>query len=416
MSIQAGKVAAVSGTVQAVNPETGGVRLLLLGDEVFANEIINTSLDGQVTIDLNNGEILTLGRDSEMALDEDVLGASSSIQAAGGEEADVAALQQAILEGNVDLENLEEPAAGDIGGTSSANAGGENLVERLGSVGAVTSGFDTAGISSSTADRTFPAGDLVVEPDVNAPPVAADDSAVLNEDASQVIDILANDTDLDGDTLIVQGVTQPENGTVVINEDGTVTYTPYENFNGTDSFTYTVVDGNGGSDTALVSLTVNPQNDPPVAVDDVATLDEDSSAVIEVLANDTDLDGDTLSVQSVTQPENGSVVINADGTVTYTPVANYNGTDSFTYVMVDGNGGSDTAVVNLTINPANDVPVAVDDQFTLDEDAVLNDTLVGNDTPSPDGGNVWELASVASHGSVVVYPDGNFSYTPEADY
>ncbi|MDG6774176.1 retention module-containing protein [Thiomicrorhabdus sp. ZW0627] len=407
MSIQAGKVAAVSGTVQAINPQTGEIRILLLGDEVFADEVIQTSLDGQATIDLNNGEVLTLGRDTDMVLDEDVLGSSI----APADVADAEALREAILAGNVDLENLEEPAAGDIAASSSANAGGENLVERLGSVGEVTSGFDTTGISTSTADRTFVEGVAV-----NEPPVAADDIAALNEDASQVIDVLANDTDLDGDTLTVVAVTQPENGSVVINPDGTVTYTPFQDYNGSDSFTYTIEDGNGGTDTALVSVTVNPQNDPPVAVDDVASLDEDSSKVIDVLSNDTDLDGDTLSVQSVTQPENGSVVINPDGTVTYTPIANYNGTDSFTYVVEDGNGGTDTALVTLTINPQNDEPVAVADIATLDEDSSQVIDVLANDTDLD--GDTLSVQSVTQpeNGVVVINPDGTVTYTPIADY
>ncbi|MEW9922552.1 Ig-like domain-containing protein, partial [Marimonas sp. MJW-29] len=111
------------------------------------------------------------------------------------------------------------------------------------------------------------------------------------------------------------------NGTVVINGDGTVTYTPDADFNGTDSFTYTVSDGKGGTDTATVTVNVGVINDAPVANTDSASTNEDTPVTLSVLPNDSDVDGDTLSVNSVTNGSNGTVVINGDGTVTYTPDA-----------------------------------------------------------------------------------------------
>jgi len=168
---------------------------------------------------------------------------------------------------------------------------------------------------------------------------------------------LANDSDLDGDTISIQSFTQPTSGTVTQNPDGTLRYTPDDDFNGTDSFTYTITDGNGGTDTATVNLTVNPQNDPPVAVDDSKTTNEDVAVDIDVLANDSDLDGDTISIQSFTQPTSGTVTQNPDGTLKYTPDDDFNGTDSFTYTITDGNGGTDTATVTLAVTP-DEVAVA----------------------------------------------------------
>ena len=98
-----------------------------------------------------------------------------------------------------------------------------------------------------------------------------------------------------------------------------------------------------------MTITVNAVNDPPVAVDDSASTDEDSAITIGVLTNDTDVDGDTLTVTAITQPTNGDAAINGNGTVTYTPLANFHGTDSFTYTISDGHGGTDTATVSLTV-------------------------------------------------------------------
>jgi hypothetical protein len=194
---------------------------------------------------------------------------------------------------------------------------------------------------------------LTINP-VNDDPVAADDTVATDEDVSVLIDVLANDTDIDGDTLSVASVTQPANG-LLVNNGTSVTYIPNPNFNGTDSFTYVASDGNGGTSTATVNLTINPVNDDPVAADDTAATDEDVPVSISVLSNDTDVDGDPLTVISVTQPANGTATNNGTD-VTYAPNPNFNGTDSFTYTVSDGNGGSDTAVVSVTVNPVNDSP------------------------------------------------------------
>ena len=191
-----------------------------------------------------------------------------------------------------------------------------------------------------------------------------------------IIDVLANDSDLDGDTLSVSATTAPASGSVVINVDDTITYTPNTNFNGGDNFTYTVIDGQGGSAIATVNVTVNGTNDDPTAVDDGAVTNEDTAVIIDVLANDSDLDGDTLSVSATTAPTSGTVVINAGLTVTYTPDADFNGNDSFTYTMSDGQGGSATATVNVTVSAVNDDPTAVDDGAITNEDTpVLIDVL-----------------------------------------
>ncbi|MGE2693022.1 Ig-like domain-containing protein, partial [Mycolicibacterium pulveris] len=136
------------------------------------------------------------------------------------------------------------------------------------------------------------------------------------------------------------------------NSDGSFTYTPNPDFHGSDSFTYAASDGNGGTATATVYVTVNPVNDAPVAVDDAVTVDEDGVAVVGVLGNDTDLDGDELSVTAAGAAGNGTVTL-VDGVLTYTPDTDFHGTDWFTYTISDGNGGTATATVYVTVNPVN---------------------------------------------------------------
>jgi hypothetical protein len=183
----------------------------------------------------------------------------------------------------------------------------------------------------------------------NDAPVAANDVASTDEDTAVTIDVLANDSDGDGDALTVTGLVAAANGTLVNNGDGTVTYTPDADYNGSDSFTYTVEDGNGGSDTATVAVDVASVNDAPVAADDTASTTEDSSVTINVLANDSDVDGDSLTVTGLSAAANGTVVNNGDGTVTYTPNIDFDGTESFNYSISDGNGGIDTGAVEVTV-------------------------------------------------------------------
>ena len=195
---------------------------------------------------------------------------------------------------------------------------------------------------SSTAQVT-----VTVAP-ANDGPDANNDNGSTDEDTAVTVDVLANDTDTDGGTLTVTAASDPANGRVVVNSDS-IDYIPDTNFHGNDSFTYTISDGQGGSDTAVVSMIVHSVNDPPDAANDSATVRKNRSGTINVLANDSDPDGDTLSVVSAAQPSKGSVAVNADGSITYTPRKGFVGTDSFTYTISDGNGGEDTATVTVTV-------------------------------------------------------------------
>ncbi|WGW03668.1 Ig-like domain-containing protein [Tropicibacter oceani] len=251
---------------------------------------------------------------------------------------------------------------------------------------------------------------------VNDAPVAVDDTAETDEDTGQIIDVLGNDSDIDnGDTF---GVTDASalNGSVVIQGDGTLLYTPDPDFNGSDTITYEITDGGGLTDTATVAVTVNPVNDAPVAADDTAETDEDTGKIIDVLGNDTDVDiGDSLTVTDASAL-NGSVVIQGDGTLLYTPDPDFNGSDTITYEITDGGGLTDTATVAVTVNPVNDAPVAADDTAETDEDTGKIIDVLGNDTDVDIGDSLTVTDASALNGSVVIQGDGTLLYTPDPDF
>ena len=253
-------------------------------------------------------------------------------------------------------------------------------------------------------------------PPTNAPPLAVDDAAQTTEDTPVTIAVLANDSDPDGDTLTVAGVSEPAHGTAVPAATGAVLYTPEPNFNGTDRFTYVVGDGSGLTAQAAVDVTVLPVNDPPEAVDDAAETAEDTPVTIAVLDNDSDPDGDTLTVAGVSEPAHGTAVPAATGAVLYTPEPNFNGTDRFTYVVGDGSGLTAQAAVDVTVLPVNDPPEAVDDAAETAEDTPVTIAVLDNDS-DPDGDplTVAEVSAPA-HGTAVLTEAGTVQYAPEPDY
>ncbi len=189
---------------------------------------------------------------------------------------------------------------------------------------------------------------------VNTAPVANIDNPSTDEDTLVSVDVLGNDTDAEGDSLSVTSCGAASNGNVVQNGNN-CDYTPNQDYNGSDSFTYDISDGNGGSDTGTVNVTVNAINDVPAAADNNSNVNEDSSVSVDVLAGDSDADGDNLTVTSCGAASNGNVVQNGNN-CDYTPDADYNGADSYTYSISDGNGGTDSATVNVTVASVNDQP------------------------------------------------------------
>ncbi|NKQ40606.1 MAG: tandem-95 repeat protein [Sulfurovum sp.] len=249
---------------------------------------------------------------------------------------------------------------------------------------------------------------------LNIAAIAQDDVATTDEDSSIDVAVLDNDSDAEGNITIVS-VTTPVNGTSTISAS-VVNYMPNVNFNGTDSFSYTITDGNGVKRSATVTLTVNPINDKPVAIADTVTTDEDQAVNIDVLANDSDIDGDTLTVLISNSPSNGSTTVNADGTVTYTPNADFNGSDNFEYKLVDMAGGSAVVGVEMTVNPINDTPVAIADTATTEESQAVNIAVLSNDSDIDADALTVSIVVSPSNGVVAVNADNTIKYTPSIGF
>ncbi|AZZ92667.1 tandem-95 repeat protein [Hahella sp. KA22] len=260
---------------------------------------------------------------------------------------------------------------------------------------------------------------------VNDAPVAVADVSSTNEDTLVTIDVAANDTDIDDavDASTLALVATPSHGAAVLNA-GKIDYTPAADFNGSDSFTYTVKDESGAlSNVATVIVNVVGVNDVPSAANDSVTTDEDTAVDIAVLDNDVDVDG-SLQASTVTiiaTASHGSVSVNTStGVIQYEPTANFNGSDSFTYIVKDNEGAaSNIATVAITVNSVNDAPVAVDDAAMLLEDSAHTINVLGNDS-DVDGAlqpATVEIVDAPLYGSVSINAStGAISYTPSTDF
>ena len=192
----------------------------------------------------------------------------------------------------------------------------------------------------------------------NTPPVSVADVFNATEDTPLVVGdpgVLGNDLDVDSPTLTALLVAPATNGIASLNNDGSFTYTPNTNFNGTDAFTYKANDGQADSAVALVTITVAPVNDAPVAQNDSATTPQNTVVTINALANDSDPENNSLSSVAFTQPANGTVLPSGTNFL-YSPFNGFIGNDAFTYTITDGQGGTNSATVNLTVTAAGGTP------------------------------------------------------------
>jgi VCBS repeat-containing protein len=270
-------------------------------------------------------------------------------------------------------------------------------------------------------DGTAYSAPVTVSINVSSPnraPAAAADSYSTAEDTPLAVSapgVLGNDSDPDGDTLTAVLDGGPAHGSLNFRADGSFTYTPDPNYNGTDSFTYHANDGSLDSQTVTVTLTVAPVNDAPSGTDDSATVAEDGSVAIDALTNDTDPDGDALSVTTFTQPAHGTAVLNPDGSFTYTPAPYYSGSDSFDYTVDDGNGGTASATVYVTVTHVNHAPAAGNDSATTAEDSPVTIAVLSDDADADGDALTVTGAGPALHGTVAT--DGTtVTYTPDPDF
>jgi VCBS repeat-containing protein len=290
-----------------------------------------------------------------------------------------------------------------------------------------------ANLTSSNSDITPQLEDIIIS--TGHAPVANPDSAIVPQSGSHVFQasgassLTANDTDADaGDILRVVGVTAPSHGSAILNADGSVTYTPTAAYSGPDAFTYTVSDGLLSS-SATVSIDVRSGNIPPVATNDFYNVNEDSTltvpAAIGVLANDSDFEHDPLSAILVTVPQHGALALGADGSFSYTPTANYAGSDAFQYAAFDGVDRSTPATVTIAIAQVNDAPSFTKGaNQTVLEDAgpqtVLNWATAISAGAANESGQILSFTVTTTNPALFSAPPavssvGTLTYTPAAN-
>ncbi|MBH0087471.1 Ig-like domain-containing protein [Pseudoalteromonas sp. NSLLW218] len=352
---------------------------------------VTLSESGVNTFPEANDDQYTLGEDSSASL-LDVLANDTD---ADGDTITISNIQNIVGEATI--------VAGKIQFTPPANFSGEIVLTYT-----ITDGYSVGneGINDRTASVT-----ITVTP-VNDAPIANADSVTMNEDGPAVlVNVLANDSDIDGDTLAITAATADIGSASVV--DNKIQYTPVANTNGTAIISYTISDGSGGTATTNLTITILPINDTPIANADSATIDEDAAPIlINVLANDSDVDGDSLMISAVSA-DTGSVSV-ISNQIQYTPETNSNGLATVTYTVSDSSGGTSTTTLTITITPVNDAPVANADLATMAEDAApILINVLANDS-DVDGDSLTISAASADIGTVSVV--GNqIQYAPAAD-
>ena len=276
---------------------------------------------------------------------------------------------------------------------------------------------------------TFPATVTWIVKGINDAPVAkADLIAGIAEDGAAVLDVTANDSDVEGDALTIAQLSQPAEGRVFVDAGGHLVFDPGTAFDGlregdtaTVSFTYTVSDGHGGTATEVATLTVEGRNDAPVAKADlIAGIAEDGTAILDVITNDSDVEGDALTLAQFSQPAEGRVFVDAGGHLVFDPGTDFNdlgegrtATVSFTYTVSDGHGGTATEVATLTVEGRNDAPVAAADSIVgvADDRATVLDVTANDSDVDGDALTITQF-SQPTEGRVFLDAGGHLVFDP----
>ncbi len=289
------------------------------------------------------------------------------------------------------------------GSTTASNSAVGKSVATLTNMNVTTAWIPSQfGINSNVATIS-----VTITP-ANDVPVATNGNLSATEDTVATGTLSASD--VDGDNLSYSLVADGIKGSVVMNGDGTYTYTPNLNANGADSFTFTANDGTADSNVATITITIGAVDDVPVAAHGSLSATEDTVATGTLSASD--MDGDSLTYSLVADGAKGSVVVNADGTYTYTPNLNANGADSFTFTANDGTTDSNIATITVTITEANDAPVVTNTSVSATEDTPASGTLSGTDT---EGDSLtYSLVANGIKGEVIITDaaTGAYTYTP----
>ena len=267
----------------------------------------------------------------------------------------------------------------------------------------------TDGFASVTTSIT------VIVQQKNTAPVVNDDLITTAEDVAVSIQALVNDTDAEGDELVILFIGTPAHGTVTLQQDRSILYTPNANFNGVDAFIYAASDGNGGIDQAQITVTVSPLNDAPNAVDDEYQTFIGTPITFNPLANDEEYDGDSITIVSVTSPSKGSTLLNADNTITYTPDLFSSDIVIFYYIITDSQGATDTGKVYVTLVSSH--LIAVTDVSTTVEDTAFGIDILANDE-NRNGGPITfnSFLILPEHGTISISPQNRVTYTPDPNY
>ncbi|QDV84031.1 Ig-like domain-containing protein [Planctomycetes bacterium TBK1r] len=421
-------------TVTVAEAPKAEVKLVLRDTD--GNEVSNVNVGDEFVLELVGVDARgSFDRDGVFAIYTDILFDSSIIRVKGGTTIEYVGNFTLSPKGTFSTGLIDELGAASTAAVATGEA--ESVIARV-RMEAIAAG--SVNIRSEEADE--PSSEMLLYGEDDQIPADSvffgnvnltvgldftllDDAITVAEDSgAMTINVLANDTTTGSAALSIVSVTQPASGGTVSVNSGQVSFTPAANFNGTTTFTYRAGDGSGAQDTATVTVTVTPVNDPPTGLDDAFEVVEGTTANrLNVLANDSldpDTDG-TLTVTSVTSNTTGATVeVSSDGlAVDYTPPAGFTGTDTFTYVVSDGQA-TDTVTVTVTVTSSDAPPTARDNAFTVNEDTAEAsfDILANDDRDVDDQAFVIESVGTPSQGGTARFSsDGStFFYAPAANF